>query len=79
MFSQFLYLYIGKNWGFIMAVNAINKIGNLYNVNKIQHAQARYVNNAGGVYSVKDREFHPEVSSTEFGKTPLANRLDLLA
>lgn len=64
---------------FFNNVNTVNTISNLYNVNRIQHAQARYNNNAGGVYSVKDRELHPALSSTEFGKTPLANRLDLLA
>lgn len=60
-------------------VNTVNTISNLYDVNRIKHVQAKYNTNTGGVYSVKDRELHPALSSTEFGKTPLANRLDLLA
>ncbi len=61
-----------------MPVNAV-QFGNLYNVNSIKYAQARQLNNAAGVHSVKDREIHPQVSSTEFCSTPYANKLDLLA
>ena len=62
-----------------MAINALSKIGNLYSVNNIKFAQARFDRGAAsGVNSVKDRELHPAMSSTELCSTPFANKLDLL-
>lgn len=60
-----------------MSVNAI-RFGNLYSVNAIRQAQATPINYKNQVDTVKNRELHPAVSSTELAQTPLANKIDYL-
>ena len=61
-----------------MPVNSV-QFGNLYKVNNIKYVQNNSAQGiAQGVNSVKDRELHPEVCSTDLGVTPYANKLDIL-